>query len=221
MEAAKGEFTLSAAQKAQLTKEANRLQRKRTSKGMEAGAALSDSSHIRAADACAALLKQRPALFCYTVKDMIETGVLEKTLEKGDEEEGVANECFRTGCARWWQVPQKFQEKLLRRLSPAWHEAYRGDHSGLPNMLALLQYALHVGPTSWLPSHQDKKYIAIPAFVDLCVDRYKSMGSRLQGGPVADMKMKYWELRAEPPSLVYMVNGHLGLRTLALTILNV
>eukprot|EP00971_Amphidinium_carterae_P070608 1396318-Amphidinium_carterae.1 len=68
MEAEKvGSFTLSAAHKAQLTKEANRLQKKRTSTVMEAGAALSDSSHVRAADACAVLLKQRPGLFCYFI----------------------------------------------------------------------------------------------------------------------------------------------------------
>eukprot|EP00971_Amphidinium_carterae_P201614 4000748-Amphidinium_carterae.1 len=207
MESAKvNAFDLTAAQKAQLTKEANRLQKKRTSTVMEAGAVLCDASHIRAADACAALLKERPALFTYMVKDLIETGVLQQTLaSSGEDEEGAANEYFRQGCTRFWQIPLKHQEKILKRLSPVWYQAYEAEEDGLPPMLPLIMYSLHVSPSSWLPSHFDKKFGSVQAFLELCDHRYMKMGSRLHKGPSAGIDLQYWEKRDNPPQLVFKV----------------
>eukprot|EP00971_Amphidinium_carterae_P007801 154527-Amphidinium_carterae.2 len=169
---------------------------------VEGGEAAVDQTIAGVANKACVLLQRNPSL-CLKVYAMLEAGTLERMLIGSIEQTPCAPivRRFRQSCTRFMKLPDYVLEELMTELNPEiakeWNKEADGDLKGI------VCFALHVLPTTWLPSHYSSECWVIEEFMKAAKQRYITMGERLQNGRPPSLNL--WALDYENAILYFQV----------------
>jgi len=169
---------------------------------VDGGEAAVDQTIVGVANKVSSLLVKNPSL-CLKVAAMLEEGTLEQMLIGSIEQlppQPVVRK-FRQSCTRFSKLPDYVMEELMTELNPEiakeWNKEVDGDLRGI------VCFALHVLPTTWLPSHYSSECWVIEAFLQAAKQRYITMGERLKTGRPPSLHL--WALDYEEAILYFQV----------------